>query len=233
MKPIFFILLSFTMTLLSACSVLSDKESNEKNVSTDVIAKLWSIARPQVGAFEDKTAAQSLKYASLKVDVDGGGQAMMVLAIHTPLGQQWHSADGFSLTTFDGRFSQFYGPGLDLSRIEISPLFANYTFQTAHKFKSVKAAFEVDNDTEHRFKVLGQAILQFEGIEERVYWGKSSKMLHFSESISIKSLDFEHTNHYWVLPDSYYVWESEQQWWPSAPLTYYQVLKPWKEVLYP
>ncbi|MBN2647661.1 MAG: YjbF family lipoprotein [Thiotrichales bacterium] len=233
MKFLIFLLFSLSVLLLPACSVVSDKQNSEKNVSTDAVAKLWSIARPQVEAFDDRNAAQSLKYASLKVDVDGGGLGTMVLAMHTSLGQQWHSADGFSLTTFDGRFSQFYVPGLDLSRIEISPLFANYNFRAAHCFKAVKAAFEVDNDTAHRFKVLGQAVLAFEGVVQREYWGQPATMLHFTESVSIKTLGFEHTNHYWVLPDSYYVWESEQQWWPTAPLTYYQVLKPWKEVLYP
>ncbi|MBD3750790.1 MAG: YjbF family lipoprotein [Sphingobacteriales bacterium] len=218
--------------LLSGCGLTS--AAKDESLSLSAVFKLRSLAKVEHVALSSQAAAQSLQYATLKAELDVGEvRALLVLAKNAASGQQWVGADGSGFTTWQGRITRYYTPALDLSRIEISPLYPQYGFAAAFQYGRISAPFELDNDTEQRFQVLGKATLYYDGKQPRMYWGKPTEMLQFSERIEVPSTGFTHVNYYWLDPQTFFVWESQQKWWPQMPLISIQVLKPWEAVRYP
>ena len=164
----------------------------------------------------------AIPYASQYVQMDGNGQALLVLGwVERSRANQprlkWVSADHEMVVTQAGRVVKTtnlkQGNLLSDSSETIDPLALGIlnqdTPQEWHHTISWMPHYHIDYQAVSHFSKLGN--------EQVTLPSGEVSLTHVIERVSIPTLNVEYSNHYWVRPDTSKVIYSQQYFYPNSP----------------
>ncbi|WP_295899890.1 YjbF family lipoprotein [uncultured Vibrio sp.] len=169
-----------------------------------------------------KEQVSGIPYASQIVEFGGNPEALMVLAWaepgrhQTPIALKWLSANSEMLVTQAGRITKTVNfPDnnlLSIHALKPDPLARGLHLRTTpHHWSytmSWHPGYHVGYEAESRFEVLGEVTKQLPFDVQT--------LLHVKETISIPTIDFKTSNHYWLDPQTGRVIASEQTITPNG-----------------
>ncbi|MGF1714567.1 YjbF family lipoprotein [Photobacterium chitinilyticum] len=187
----------------------------------------------------------NLPYASIYARVNNGPQAFMVLAIAQPITRSYHatdtsintqlnpiqlkwmSADRAMLVTESGRIVKTVNlPNANLTNSysdQPDPLMLglhrNSTPTYWHRYIDWQPGYHSGYTLSSSFTFEGKEVIKLN--ESPV------ETLHFSENVSVKSLDESYINHFWINPNNGKVLKSLQILAPGQPYIEITLLKPY------
>jgi len=220
---IFFLIILSTL----GCTTNKDTPSLFSSLSSyyGITSKELSFSKSAVKKMKNKPI--------LKVSLNDGFFGIMILEKKSTNIQTWHSSDLVSFTTKNARINQFYHPNSDISLIKVISKNEKINLMNIALNQQIYRQLEIDFLSLKRFSVKAKVLIKAVKYEERVLWGEKVNLLRIEEHVVIPSINFSFINLYWKDSETNFVWESIQKWGEESPKLHYQVIKPWKENVYP
>ena len=210
------IILLFSTVFLISCSSL-----NNGKIAPGYFQAFESISNLIFG-YDDQIDPQIIKnipYASIKVRIGNGPEALMILQRANGEEYTWVSADEAYIVIKNGKIIKTQG-------------LPNNLFERLTSFRSWKEINYKDEEFVTYFSFRNPELNNLEVSSQYSNEGKIELQLTFdkkellliNESILAKSIGWKKTNSYW-LDENNFVWKSIQNISPRLPPIYYEVTK--------
>ncbi len=215
--PAWFLLLVCPLLFgLHGCSELSRSSINA--------VKLAVKGKPQV----QPTAAEVAAKAYFQLQVSGpAGSAVLILGNVDGTRQVWYGNRGVVVFLERGRVVQTTGLEQNLDALQLP---ADDPFARGLQTLPGPVSYRMSSDWSpgYRYGVPVEATLTPAGREQISILDVTHDVLRIDEQLSVPSLHYKATSHYWVDPRDGFIWKSEQQIAPGLRLQVMQ-LRPYRE----
>lgn len=166
---------------------------------------------------------ENIPYASALLKVGKGPEGLVILESIENDNFLWVSKDKIYIVTKDGRIKRSIGLPNNLTEITsinqsfkdlltkpnpVTEYYSYYTFEEPTLF-NLKVSIKITNKGIHEVEILGDR----------------KQLILFEESISSELIGWKGKNKFWVDPDNYFIWKSEQNISPKLPKFTLQVTK--------
>ena len=166
---------------------------------------------------------ENIPYASALLKIGKGSQGLIILESIENKNYLWVSRDNVYIVTKDGRIERSLGLINNLNKITsinqsfkdlltkpnpVTEYYSYYSFEDPVLF-DLKVSITIIN----------------KGIQEVEILGERKKLILIEESISSELIGWKEKNKFWVDPNNYFVWKSEQNISPKLPKFIFQVTK--------
>lgn len=201
---------------LHGCSELSRSSVNAMRLAVK--------GQPQVQPSAAEVAAKP--YFQLQAS-SAEGSAVLILGNVDGKRQAWYGNHHVVVFLEHGRVVQTTGLGQNLDGVQLP---ADDPFVRGLQTLSTSVTYHMDQDWSpgYRYGVPVEATLTPAGHEQISILGQAHDVLRVDEQLSVPSLHYRATNHYWVDPHDGFIWKSEQQVAPGLSLHLLQ-LRPYRE----
>lgn len=155
------------------------------------------------------------------------GSAVLILGNLDGQRQAWYGAHGAVIFIERGRVVQTAGLSQNLDGLQLP---ADDPFARGLQTLTAPVSYRLGKDWSpgYRYGVPVDATLTPIGREQISILGTGHDVLRVDEQLSVPSLHYRATNHYWVDPRDGFIWKSEQQVAPGLSLQLVQ-LRPYRE----
>jgi hypothetical protein len=166
---------------------------------------------------------ENIPYASALLKVGKGPEGLVILESIENDNFLWVSRDKIYIVTKDGRIKRSIGLPNNLTEITsinqsfkdlltkpnpVTEYYSYYSFEEPTLF-NLKVSIKITNKGIHEVEILGDR----------------KQLILFEESISSELIGWKEKNKFWVDPDNYFIWKSEQNISPKLPKFTLQVTK--------
>ena len=215
-----FFYLSLLLLLPSCVSITGEKLAPSYTYAYKVI-KNALIGYPDLNITRE--IVENIPYASGLLKIGKGTQGLVILESIEHNNYLWVSKDKVYIVTKDGRIERSLGLLNNLTKISsidqsfkdvltkpnpVTEYYSYYSFEEPLLF-DLKVTISIKN----------------KGIQEIEILGEKKKLVLIEESISSELIGWKENNKFWVDPNDYFVWKSEQNISPKLPKFIFQVTK--------
>ena len=216
--------IKFRLSALLLCALLTACAQNLTSVSS-TYSTVFNLLTESIFKDEDGISAEVIKnipYASSLINFKKSPQSLIILESKQRDTYTWVSSDNKVFLTKGGRIVGTIGLTNDLFKItrpDISfqqilnnqnqePYFAYYSFKKPN-FNNLKV--KITHEVIGRKKIM---ILE-----------KEKDVILIEERLESKKIYWKGTNRFWIDPQSFFVWKSQQNISPKLPLLNFEVQK--------
>jgi hypothetical protein len=214
----------FRLSALFLCALLTACAQNSTSISS-TYSTIFNLITESVFKDEDGISAEVIKnipYASSLINFKKSPQSLIILESKQRDTYTWVSSDNKVFLTEDGRIVGTIGLTNDLFKItrpDISfkqilnnqnqePYFAYYSFKKP-------------NLNNLKVKITHEVI----GRQKIMILEKEKDVILVEERLESKKIYWKGTNRFWVDPQSFFVWKSQQNISPKLPLLNFEIQK--------
>jgi hypothetical protein len=166
---------------------------------------------------------ENIPYASGLLKIGKGTQGLVILESIENNNYLWVSKDKVYIVIKDGRIKRSLGLLNNLTKISsidqsfkdvitkpnpVTKYYSYYSFEEPLLI-DLKVTISIENKGMHEIQILGER----------------KKLVLIEESISSELIGWKEKNKFWVDPNDYFVWKSEQNISPKLPKFVFQVTK--------
>ena len=170
-----------------------------------------------------REAVENIPYASALLKIGKGAEGLVILESIENNNYLWVSKDKVHIVTKDGRIERCLGLLNSLTKIKsinqsfqdvltkpnpVTEYYSYYSFEDPLLF-DLKVSISIENKGIHEIEILGDR----------------KKLVLIEENISSELIGWKEKNKFWVDPNDYFVWKSEQNISPKLPKFIFQVTK--------
>jgi hypothetical protein len=172
-----------------------------------------------------RDAPASIPYASLGYRLNGGDEALLVLATQSDQSQLWTAASHVVLQTSQGRITRTVGLAQDLGGLmpQQGPVLPALTAALAAPFASQRIA---DLPQINAYGVVISCNTAAAGRETITILGQAIATMRVDESCASRSLDWRFVDNYWLDEKTGFVWRSRQHLSPSGETVDTEIFRP-------
>ena len=211
----------FILLLVSSCVSLSSEKIAPSYTYAFKTIKNALFGYPDLNI--SREIVENIPYASGLLKIGKGTQGLVILESIEKNNYLWVSKDKVYIVTKDGRIERSLGLLNNLTKITsidqsfedlltksspVSEYFSYYSFEDP-LLLNLKVSISIIN----------------KGIQEIEILGERKKLILIEESISSEIIGWKEKNKFWVDPNDYFVWKSEQNISPKLPKFIFQVTK--------
>jgi len=204
---------------LSSCSVL--KEGNVANAYVAAYAQLRSVILDDHPDFISSAYIKQIPYASSKVKIGRSAPGLLILEEKDKDITTWVSSDEARIVLNRGKIIETSGLGNNLIDLVI-PDFKFSEVKDGEEFKYV-SYYSYENPLLENLRVTGY--VNKKGSEKISILDKDYDLLLFEEVLINEEINWKVINKYWVDPEDYFVWKSEQYFSPRQPVVIFEITK--------
>jgi len=213
--------IAFVLLLLISCSTL-DKERIAPNYFN-----AYQAIKNSVFGIEDYPISRDLvdkiSYASIKVKVGNGGAGLMILEEIDNDNFIYLSADRVRFIIKEGKIIRTLGFKNNLIRKE-EPEYSIKSFLKSRKSSQDYITYH-SYDRPRLIDLKLNVTIRRKEIERHLILDVAYDLVKIEETIESEYLGWKKINIYWVDPNDYFVWKSEQYLSPLLPIIRYEVTK--------
>jgi len=218
LNNIFYLLI---FLLLPSCTSLNGEKLAPSFNYAYVAIKNALIGYPDLNITRE--FVENIPYASGLLKIGKGAQGLVILEKVEDKNYFWVSKDKVYILTKDGRIERSLGLLNNLTKITsidqsfkevltkpnpVTDYYSYYSFEEP-LLLDLKVSISIEN----------------KGIQEIEILGERKKLILIEESISSDLIGWKEKNKFWVDPNDYFVWKSEQNISPKLPKFIFQVTK--------
>ena len=211
----------FILLLLTSCASLNSEKLAPSYTYAFTAIKNALIGYPDLNITRE--IIENIPYASGLLRIGKGTQGLVILESIENNKYFWVSKDEVFIVTKDGRIERSLGLLNNLTKISsidqsfkdlltkpnpVIEYYSYYSFEDPLLF-DLKVAISIENKGIHEIKILGDR----------------KKLVLIEENISSELIGWKEKNKFWVDPNDYFVWKSEQNISPKLPTFIFQVTK--------
>ena len=211
----------FILLLVSSCASLNSEKIAPSYTYAFKVIKNALFGYPDLNI--SREIVENIPYASGLLKIGKGTQGLVILESIEKNNYLWVSKDKVFIVTKDGRIERSIGLQNNLTKILsidqsfkdlltkpnlITEYYSYYSFEDPLLF-DLKVAISIENKGIHEIEILGER----------------RKLVLIEESISSELIGWKEKNKFWVDPNNYFVWKSEQNISPKLPKFIFQVTK--------
>ena len=215
-----FFFLLILLLLPSCASINAEKLAPSFNYAYESIKKAV-FGYPDLNI--SRQIVEDIPYASALLKIGKGTQGLVILESIENKNYLWVSKDNVYFVIRDGRIERSLGLINNLTQITsidqsfkdlltkptpVTEYYSYYSFEDPLLF-DLKVAISIENKGIHEIEILGER----------------RKLVLIEESISSELIGWKEKNKFWVDPNDYFVWKSEQNISPKLPKFIFQVTK--------
>lgn len=170
----------------------------------------------------DYEEIQNIPYASLLFNFNKSQKSLLILESKQNNQSRWVSAGQKTITIEDGRIIETFGFPNDLLKIRRSDLSFREIIEGNDVLNTI-AYYSFKKPDFYNLKVEVQT--RNLGLKTIEISGKIRELYLIEETIVSKKINWSKRNRFWVDPQDYYVWRSEQDISPRLPRVFITVTK--------
>ena len=210
--------------LLACALLLSMQGCSELSRSSVKALRLAVKGQPQVQPTAAEVAAKP--YFQLLAR-SPEGSAVLILGNVDGQRQAWYGNQGVVVFLDHGRVVQTLGLSQNLDGVQL-PVDDPFARGLQTLVEPMTYRMRSDWSPGYRYGVPVEATLSPAGRGQITILDQTHDVLRVDEQVSVASLHYHATNHYWVDPQDGFIWKSEQQVAPGLSLQLVQ-LRPYRE----
>jgi hypothetical protein len=208
--------------LLASCSSTGSGNTNYTQFY-QLVRQSLSASFGKIRVTRDQAA--SVSYASMGFSLDGGNQAMLVLATDSGGEQLWTSAAHVVIVTRDGRIVRSLGLGHDLSGLTMPGSVPTPPPSAALRGPFTSTRLE-DFPELGRYGVHLSCRAHMVGRQNIKILGQAIAAVRVDESCRSAEPEWSFTDSFWVDSDSGLVWQSRQHIHPQGGTVETEIFRP-------
>jgi hypothetical protein len=209
------------LLLLSSCAFLNSEKLAPSYTYAYTVIKNAFIGYPDLNITRE--IIENIPYASGLLKIGKGTQGLVILESIENNNYLWVSKDKVYIVIKDGRIKRSLGLLNNLTKISsidqsfkdvitkpnpVTKYYSYYSFEEPLLI-DLKVTISIENKGMHEIQILGER----------------KKLVLIEESISSELIGWKEKNKFWVDPNDYFVWKSEQNISPKLPKFVFQVTK--------